>query len=233
MANLTADQLAKFTDYHSLDLTNKIYQLKTLRLAQKFSPTKPQIVELGSADDSFLNLLKEKLNGEGVGLDLSKGDNLEKHLKVKANSADLVIALEVIEHLFDTDQFLSEIHRVLKPKGVLILSTPNLASLPNRLRLLFGGYPKYLEFSRAGAGHIHLYTPSTLKSQITNHKLQVVQFTSPNFLCPFITKTWFPVVLKEFCMALGDLFPSLDSHLIIVASKRSEDPEYPRRTKKP
>ncbi|MBI2326268.1 methyltransferase domain-containing protein [Candidatus Collierbacteria bacterium] len=220
MANLTEDQIAKYTDYHSLDLANKIYQLKALRLAQRFSPTKPQIVELGSADDSFLNLLKKRLNGEGLGLDLTKGDDLEKPLKVKANTADLVIALEVIEHLFDTDLFLSEIHRILKPKGFLILSTPNLASLPNRFRLLFGGYPKYLEYSRSGAGHIHLYTLPTIKFQITNHKLQVVQFTSPNFLCPYITKSWFPNFLKEFCMALGDLFPSLGSHLLIVAQKK-------------
>ncbi len=219
MANLTEDQLAKFTDYHSLDLANKIYQLKTLRLARKFSPTKPQIVELGSADDSFLNLLKEKLSGAGEGLDLTKGDNLGKPLKLKSNSADLVIALEVIEHLFDTDLFLSEIHRVLKPKGILILSTPNLASLPNRLRLLFGGYPKYLEYSRAGAGHIHLYTPTVIGRQLAVNSFKIIKLTSPNFLCPFITKTWFPVVLKEFCMALGDLFPSLGSHLIIVAQK--------------
>jgi len=219
MANLTEDQLAKFTDYQSLDLANKIYQLKTLRLAQKYSPTQPHIVELGSADDSFLNLLKEKLNGEGLGLDLSKGDDLEKPLKIKPNTTDLVIALEIIEHLYDTDQFLSEIHRILKPKGTLILSTPNLASLPNRLRLLFGGYPKYLEFSRAGAGHIHLYTLPVLKSQLLNTKYLILDTTSPNFLCPFITKSWFPVFLKEFCMALGDLVPSLGSHLIIVAQK--------------
>ena len=113
MTNLTGDQIAKFTDYHSLDLANKIYQLKALRLAQKFSPTKPHIVELGSADDSFLNLLKKKLNGDGLGLDLSKGDDLEKPLKVKSNTADLVIALEVIEHLFDTDLFLSEIFQII------------------------------------------------------------------------------------------------------------------------
>ena len=219
MTNLTGDQIAKFTDYHSLDLANKIYQLKALRLAQKFSPTKPQIVELGSADDSFLNLLKKKLNGDGLGLDLSKGDDLEKPLKVKSNTADLVIALEVIEHLFDTDLFLSEIYRILKPKGILILSTPNLASLPNRLRLLFGGYPKYLEYSRAGAGHIHLYTPTVISRQLTANSFKIIKLTSPNFLCLFITKSWFPNFLKEFCMALGDLFPSLGSHLIIVASK--------------
>lgn len=221
MTNLTADQLVKFKDYQSLDLANKIYQLKTLRLAEKYALTKPHILELGSADDSFINLLKEKLGGDGVGLDLSKGDDLEKPLKQKSNSVDLVLALEVIEHLFDTDLFLSEIHRVLKPEGFLILSTPNLASLPNRLRLLFGGYPKYLEYSRAGAGHIHLYTLPVLKSQLLSTNYQLLTTTSPNFLCPFITKPWFPAFLKEFFMALGDLFPSFGSHLLVVARKNA------------
>jgi SAM-dependent methyltransferase len=220
MTNLTGDQIAKFADYHSLDLANKIYQLKTLRLISTLNlKPSPFILELGSADDSFLNLLKEKLNGEGVGLDLTKGDDLEKPLKQKSNTADLIIALEVIEHLFDTDLFLSEIYRVLKPKGFLILSTPNLASLSNRVRLFFGGYPKYLEYSRTGAGHIHLYTPRVLRTQILNFQFSIIKFTSPNFLCPYITKTWFPVFLKEFCMTLGDLFPSLGSHLLIVAKK--------------
>ncbi len=217
--NRTTDQIAKFENYHSLDLTNKIYQVKTVRLAQKYSLTKPHIVELGSADDSFLNYLMEKINGTGVGLDLTKGDDLEKPLKLKSSTADLVIALEIIEHLFDTDAFLSEIHRILKSKGILILSTPNLASLPNRLRLLFGNYPKYLEYSSAGAGHIHLYTPRTIQSQLKKSGFQILKSTSPNFLCPFITKKWFPHPLKKVCLLLGDWLPSLGSHLIIVAQK--------------
>lgn len=224
MTNLTEDQRAKFQGYRSLDLTNKIYQLKALRLISSLLPYAKShmpyaILELGSADDSFLELICKKINGTGLGLDLTRGDNLEKPLKVKSNTADLVIALEVIEHLFDTDLFLSEVHRVLKPNGFLILSTPNLASLPNRLRLLLGGYPKYLEYSRAGAGHIHLYTPTVISRQLADNSFKIIKLTSPNFLCPYITKTWSPVFLREFCMALGDLFPSIGSHLIIVAQK--------------
>ncbi len=215
----TVDQIAKFKNYRSLDLTNKVYQLKALRLAQEFSPIHPYIIELGSADDSFLDLVKDKLKGTGIGLDLTKGDDLEEPLKIKSNSVDLALALELIEHLFDTDSFLTEIHRVLKPEGILILSTPNLASLSNRLRLLFGGYPKYLEYSTKGAGHIHPYTPRILLSQLESSGFQITKFTSPNFLCPFITKTWFPLPLKELCLALGDWLPSLGSHLLIVARK--------------
>lgn len=226
MANLTIDQLAKFQGYQSLDLTNKIYQVKTLRLISSLLPYAKShmpyaILELGSADDSFLELVCKEINGHGLGLDLTKGDDLEKPLKQKSNTADLIIALEVIEHLFDTDQFLSEIYRVLKPKGVLILSTPNLASLANRLRLLFGGYPKYLEFSRAGAGHIHLYTPTVISRQLAANSFKIIKLTSPNFLCPYITEPWFPAFLKEFFMALGDLFPSFGSHLLVVARKNA------------
>ena len=217
----SADQVEKFQHYQSLDLTNKVYQKKALRLAKKFCRiNRPLIVELGSADDSFTKLIGETLGGTGRGLDITKGDDFGKPLQVKSATADLVIALEVIEHLYDTDFFLGEIRRILKPGGLLILSTPNLASLTNRLKLLFGSYPHYLEYSLTGAGHIHLYTLPVLKSQLhaTNFRLRAA--VSANFLCPFITKKWFPEILKEFCMFLGDRLPQFGSHLLVVAEKK-------------
>ena len=38
---------------------------------------------------------------------------------------DLVVAFEIIEHLEDPEAFLAELHRVLHPTGLLVLSTPN------------------------------------------------------------------------------------------------------------
>lgn len=52
---------------------------------------------------------------------------------------DVVIFSEVIEHLFyGVPHALNEINRVLKEGGSLILTTPNLARLVNRIRLSFG-----------------------------------------------------------------------------------------------
>ena len=40
------------------------------------------------------------------------------------NSFDAIVSTEVIEHLQNVDQYLTEIKRCLKPKGTIIISTP-------------------------------------------------------------------------------------------------------------
>ncbi|MBV9820926.1 MAG: class I SAM-dependent methyltransferase [Actinobacteria bacterium] len=46
-------------------------------------------------------------------------------LPVAGAAVDTVISLQVIEHVWDHPQFLAECHRVLRPGGLLVLSTPN------------------------------------------------------------------------------------------------------------
>lgn len=47
------------------------------------------------------------------------------NLAFSSECFDLVFSMEVIEHVHDYEKYLSEIKRVLKPSGFLILSTPN------------------------------------------------------------------------------------------------------------
>jgi SAM-dependent methyltransferase len=54
---------------------------------------------------------------------------------------DAVVSNQVIEHLFDTDRFLVEAFRVLRPGGVVVTSTENLASWHNVASLLLGWQP--------------------------------------------------------------------------------------------
>jgi SAM-dependent methyltransferase len=46
-------------------------------------------------------------------------------LPLAAASVDVVVNFQVIEHLWDQSQFVGECHRVLRPGGVLLMSTPN------------------------------------------------------------------------------------------------------------
>ena len=71
-------------------------------------------------------------------------------------SFDLVLYCEVIEHLtYDPTQTLYEIHRVLKPEGRLILSTPNPFRYTNILKFLSGKniYPPYSGFNSYARHH--------------------------------------------------------------------------------
>lgn len=67
--------------------------------------------------------------------------DLNQRFPFEENSIDVVISIQVIEHLYDLDNFVSEIYRVLKPGGYSIISTENLASLHNIFALLLGNQP--------------------------------------------------------------------------------------------
>ena len=54
---------------------------------------------------------------------------------------DLIFAREVFEHIIYPDKFLAETKRVLKNKGEIILTTPNLNAWQNRILILFGFAP--------------------------------------------------------------------------------------------
>jgi SAM-dependent methyltransferase len=77
-----------------------------------------------------------------------------------------VVAAEVIEHVFDTQGVLSELARVLRPGGWLLVTTPNLVALSGRGRLLLGQSPHNVEFdaSPSTSGHIRYFTFDTLET---------------------------------------------------------------------
>lgn len=53
-------------------------------------------------------------------------DNIPPFDKIEDNSFDVVITFQVIEHIKKDRLFLEEIHRVLKPGGRALITTPNI-----------------------------------------------------------------------------------------------------------
>ena len=49
-------------------------------------------------------------------------------LPFETNTFDIVVSFQVIEHIDDDRAFVAEIHRVLKPGGRLVMTTPNKAT---------------------------------------------------------------------------------------------------------
>jgi 2-polyprenyl-3-methyl-5-hydroxy-6-metoxy-1,4-benzoquinol methylase len=72
--------------------------------------------------------LADKARDRGIEI---VGHDLNHFFTLPDHSVDVVTANQVIEHLADTDQFVSELRRVLRPSGTLVVSTNNLASWHN------------------------------------------------------------------------------------------------------
>ncbi len=73
---------------------------------------------------------------------------------------DGVVMLEIIEHVVAVEFLLSEVSRVLKPGGFVILSTPNFAFFLNRFRVLMG------KLSHDEGYHYRFFTPSVLAGRL-------------------------------------------------------------------
>jgi SAM-dependent methyltransferase len=83
-------------------------------------------------------------------------------------SFDLVVSVEGVEHFENPHAFLRDVHRVLKPGGFCIITTPNVVSLRSRVRFFASGFhnqdPRPLnESARHPLHHISLKTFADLR----------------------------------------------------------------------
>ena len=110
------------------------------------------ILDFGSGQGRFLRQLQALKFGTIYGSDLmNRPDDLPLEIKwlqadlneplpVEEKLFDVVIAIEVIEHLENPRKTVREWYRLLKPGGKLILSTPNNGSIRSLLALLLKGH---------------------------------------------------------------------------------------------
>lgn len=132
----------------------KIIEKTVLNFYKINKAKKLKILDLGCGDGKICMMFKE-MGFKVYGVDISKKNikrinelgvqgeisNLEDRLPFKNNFFDYVFAGEIIEHVVDTKFFLEEVNRVIKKKGRFLVTTPNLAHLPERFRLLMGKNP--------------------------------------------------------------------------------------------
>jgi SAM-dependent methyltransferase len=141
---------------------------------------------------------------------------------VGRSAFDVVFCGEVLEHLFAPDAILGQIHQTLRHDGILIVSTPNLAYWRNRLLLLVGISPFYLEnavemklgrrFRALGQGnetegHVKVFTYRALRDVLALKGFDIVGVTS--------TVTW-PNRLDRLA---GRVSHSLAANNVIVARR--------------
>lgn len=86
----------------------------------------------------------------------------------QAEGFDVVIAMMVIEHLFDPFHSFREMARICRPGGFVFVNVPNIASIRCRLDLLRGrvpwtSRPDWFERGDWDGGHLHNFTIDSVR----------------------------------------------------------------------
>lgn len=89
-------------------------------------PLAGQLLDIGCGDGSLVEAFNREIQVHARGIDISDGINFEADpLPCKDDEFDIVLMYSVIEHLYDPGNILSEVRRVLKPRGILLIITPH------------------------------------------------------------------------------------------------------------
>ena len=89
-----------------------------------------KLLDVGCGEGNYFHLYEDlNIDYKGIDIDCPETKNTIKcgaeKLPFKDKSFDMVVCMDVLEHVEDPFAAISEIHRVLKKKGELIMSVPN------------------------------------------------------------------------------------------------------------
>lgn len=141
-----------------------------------------RVLDIGCGDGSYSEWLPQ-FSWTGIDINEEKtkynGNRLVHDIENTpyagtAGSYDAVICSEVLEHLFSPEKIHAEAHRLLKPRGVYVISTPNY----NWVEHVYGGFKQIL-YSPGGGHlkeHIRYFTPETHKEMLDKAGFQSIEF---------------------------------------------------------
>ncbi|MBI4039716.1 class I SAM-dependent methyltransferase [Candidatus Daviesbacteria bacterium] len=174
------------------NLLQKIWHTNRFGAVSDFvMPTRGEILDIGCADGTFSQVILEKTGAEKlVGIDVVdhliaddqqyfKNNGKMEFLVADAHNLpfadgtfDAVFALEVLEHVENPRQVLSEVKRVLKPDGYIVILVPNETLLFKIEWWLFRTFGPAKIWNDT---HIQEYSKNTLLKMVTQAGFAVVR----------------------------------------------------------
>ena len=174
---------------------------KALHLAKEYLSKDTRILIAGAGEGGLeYQLLKMEPDADAItALDINpeqyKIDEIEcqfcdlnGRIPFDDASFDVCFSIEVIEHLNNPQNIINEAHRVLKPGGMLFLSTPNVNSIAQKLRFLFSDeFQWFRDKDHKILGHIHPIFDWLFKRMI-EERFELIEYSAPSFQLRLLTK---------------------------------------------
>jgi len=127
------------------DIRGRSNYHQAIKLIDKFAKNRGSLLEIGAGSGGLLDILKHQFNHihgvepskkfcqfakEQYGLAL---DNIGYEDISENRKYDVILALDVIEHVVSVKHFMDKVFQLLTDDGIVIVSTPNKNSLAARL----------------------------------------------------------------------------------------------------
>jgi len=155
-----------------------------------------RILDVGCGDGLISEMIGKKTGADIYGVDVAteavkisrrrgikaKIFDINKKIPFKGSYFDAVYCGEVLEHVFDVDNLIDEIGRVLKPRGYAVITVPNIAAWYNRGLMLLGYLPFWVEASiknpvgspfAISCGHVKAFTKSAIEQLFRIHGFRI------------------------------------------------------------
>ena len=152
--------------------------------------------------------------------------NLDNKIpKLKKEYFDILIFGDIIEHLKAPEQVLHHLLKSLKPKGLVIISVPNIANIYIRLNLLLGRF-NYTKKGILDRTHLHFYTLKTIKKFIRKLDLRIIKTDKTPIPLPLVFPSTAKGKLFNFIHQINYLFTKIWKKLFafqfIILAKKNE-----------
>lgn len=156
------------------------------KLLQPFLSKELKILDFGCGQGAF----SQRLVDAGMKVDACDIDesqiraNVNRKIKLDLNKDissnfsekyDILIALEIIEHLENPWKYLRDCLSLVKDDGIIVLSTPNISSFTSRLRFLMRGTLIAFENADLKHGHITPLSYVQLENMFNQLNLKVLK----------------------------------------------------------
>jgi len=179
----------------------------------------PNILDIGCGSGANMEMLKPfgKITGidifpesvnyvKSLGFKVLEADAQE--LPLPNNSFDLVLVMDLLEHVENDEKVISEIHRVLKPSGFCIVTVP-------AFNLMWSPSDKTLK-------HYRRYSKNKLKKLVKNFIIKKIIYWNFFLFFPILLiRKFFDKYLVRKTIILGDIpnFPNIINKLLSLVLK--------------